>query len=85
MKRKTKARSSREQFLRLQGVERKRFLRKCQRLEITPKSYDEAEKFDICGYSVDEYEIGVAKEKTNPNIGNLYLSEADYDLFYLEQ
>lgn len=85
MKKPTKARSSREQFLRLQGVERKRFLRKCERLQLNPVTYDEAEKFFLCAYSVDEYQIGVAKEKTNPNLGNLYLNEEQYDKYYLEQ
>jgi len=38
----------------------------------------------VCGYSPDEYQIGVSKNNTSSDIGNLYISEEDYDTYYLE-
>lgn len=71
-------------MMRLDGILKKKFLRKCKRLDLQVFSYDEADKSMMCAYSVDEYQIGLSKQNTSAFIGNLYLSEEDYDKYYLE-
>lgn len=85
MIRKTKrVMKAREKLMRDQSLARRKFLRKCERLGIAIFSYDEATRTMMCGYSPDEYQIGLSKNNTSSDIGNLYISEEDYDAYYLE-
>lgn len=79
--------STAEKMKRDQNLIRKRFQRKCARLGLTPKSWDEAQPTDICAYCIDEYSIGIAKRALDPILAStdiLFLNESDYDSYYIE-
>lgn len=71
--------------MRDQSRARRKFLSKCEKLGISTYAYDQATRTMVCGYSPDEYQIGVSKNNTSSDIGNLYISEEDYDTYYSEE
>lgn len=77
--------SSSELMLRRQKKEKQEFLSKCRVLGVKTRNYDEAMNIDICAYSPDESQIGEYKRNTSSSIGNVYVSENDYDMLMLEE
>lgn len=79
--------STKEKMKRDQNLIRKRFLRKCARLNLHPKTWDEAAPTDICGYSYNEYSVGITKRRLDQVLDATdvyFLSEEEYDSYYIE-